>query len=178
MVELGLIPRESIIKTYTHPAHSEDRARARLQASLLDSQSSALSLAHIPLAPLRAFRGLSQEPMAVLLPSQGHLTSSGSHRMLGWASWKERLVKSQCPGATSEAAGLHDLHLASSCLEEQGLVCTVLLPMSEPFHSQVLWGQVLSHYHTVAYTWAGQAPDPSHLPGEARCPSGPGSPSL
>lgn len=115
--------------------------------------------------------------MAVLLPCQGRLITRGSQGMLGWASWKERLVKSQCPGDTPEAAELHDLHLACSCLEEQGLVCTVLLPMSEPFCSQVLWGQVLSRYHTVAHTWAGQAPDPSHLPGEARCPSGPGSPS-
>lgn len=56
-VELALIPREISLQTYAHSAHPEDGTRVLLKASLLDSQSSALSWAHIPVILPRGFRG-------------------------------------------------------------------------------------------------------------------------
>lgn len=93
-----------------------------------------------------------------------------------WLGFLERPVRVSALRAATGAAELHDLPLASSCLEETGPVCTVLLPTEEPFQSQVLLGWALPRYCAVAYTHAGWAPDLlSPLPGEARCPSGPES---
>lgn len=75
-------------------------------------------------------------------------------------------MKSQCLRTAPGAAGLH---LAPSCVEERGLVSTVLLPTQEPFYL----ASVVRPLPLITLIPTQEAPDLSDLPGGPSCPGCP-----